>query len=86
MFDDEDDNNGSGEDEDAHAHNKDLGVLHPNIPAVELLQEENAVHGQVHQLQRVIATLLSIFQDRHYFEVQAFPMLYLDGTNGFGTP
>ena len=45
MFDDEEDNNGSGEDEVAHAHNEELqesgvvrlDVLHPNIPAVELL-------------------------------------------------
>ena len=94
MFDDEEDNNGSGEDEVAHAHNEELqesgvvrlDVLHPNIPAVELLQEENAAHGQVHQLQRVTATPLSIFQDRHNLEVQAFPTLYPDGTNGFGTP
>ena len=94
MFDDEEDNNGSGEDEDAHAHNEQLqesgvvrlDVLHPNIPAVEILQEENAVHRQVHQLQRVTATPLSIFQDRHNLEVQAFPTLYPDGTNGFGTP
>ena len=62
-----------------------LDVLHPNIPTVELLQEENAVQ-QVHQLQRVTATPLSIFQDRHNLEVQAFPTLYLDGVNGFGTP
>ena len=94
MFDDEDDNNGIGEDEDAHAHNMELqesgvvhlDVLHPNIPAVELLQEENAVPGQVHQLQRVTATPLSIFQDKHNLEVQAFPTLYPDGANGFGTP
>ena len=94
MFDDEEDNNGSGEDEVAHAHNEELqesgvvrlDVLHPNIPAVELLQEENAAHGRVHQLQRVTATPLSIFQDRHNLEVQAFPTLYPDGTNGFGTP
>ena len=94
MFDDEDDGNGSGEGEDAHAHSEELqesgvvrlDVLHPNIPAVELLQEENAVHRQVHQLQRVTATPLSIFQDRHNLEVQAFPTLYPDGTNGFGTP
>ena len=94
MFDDEDDSNGSGEDVDAHAHNEEfqesgvvcLDVLHPNIRAVELLQDENAVHGQVHQLQRVTATLLSIFQDRHNLEVQAFSTLYPDGTNGFGTP
>ena len=94
MFDDEEDNNGSGEDEVAHAHNEELqesgvvrlDVLHPNIPTVELLQEENAAHGRVHQLQRVTATPLSIFQDRHNLEVQAFPTLYPDGTNGFGTP
>ena len=94
MFDDEDDGNGSGEGEDAHAHSEELqesgvvrlDVLHPNIPAVELLQEENAVHRQVHQLQRVTATPLSIFQDRYNLEVQAFPTLYPDGTNGFGTP
>ena len=92
MFDDEEDSNGSEESEDAHAHNEELqesGVvrldaLHPNIPAVELLQEENAVQ-QVHQLQRVTATPLSIFQDRHNLEVQAFPTLYADGANGFGT-
>ena len=79
MFDDEEDNNGSGEDEVAHAHNEELqesgvvrlDVLHPNIPAVELPQEENAAHGRVHQLQRVTATPLSIFQDRHNLEVQA---------------
>ena len=55
MFDDEEDSNGSEESEDAHAHNEELqesgvvrlDVLHPNIPAVELLQEENAVQ-QVH--------------------------------------
>ena len=89
----DEDNNGSGEDEDAHAHNKELqesgvvclDVLHPNIPAVELLHEDNAAYGQVHQLQRVTATPLSIFQDRHNLKVQAFPMLYPD-TNGFGTP
>ena len=94
MSDDEEDNNGSGEDEDAHPHNEELqesgvvrlDVLHPNIPAVELLQKENAVHGQVHQLQRVTATPLCIFQDRHNLEVQAFPTLYPDGANGFGTP
>ena len=93
MFDDKDDGNGSSEGEDAHAHSEELlesgvvrlDVLHPNIPAVELLQEENAVHRQVHQLQRVTATPLSIFQDRHNLEVQAFPTLYPDGTNGFGT-
>ena len=93
MFDDEEDSNGSGESEDAHAHNEELqesgvvrlDVLHPNIPTVELLQEENAVQ-QVHQLQRVTATPLSIFQDRHNLEVQAFPTLYPDGANGFGTP
>ena len=93
MFDDEDNSNGGGEDEDAHAHNDELqesgvvrlDVLHPNIPAVELLQEENAVHRQVHQLQRVTATPLSIFQDRHNLQVQAFPTLYPDGMNGFGT-
>ena len=93
MFDDEEDSNGSEESEDAHAHNEELqesgvvrlDVLHPNIPAVELLQEENAVQ-QVHQLQRVTATPLSIFQDRHNLEVQAFPTLYPDGVNGFGTP
>ena len=69
MGDDENINNGSGKDEDAHAHNEELqkggvvclDVLHPNIPAVEILQEGNAVHGQVHQLQRVTATPLSIF-------------------------
>ena len=52
MFDDEDDGNGGSEGEDAHAHSEELqesgvvrlDVLHPNIPAVELLQEENAVH------------------------------------------
>ena len=94
MFDDEDDGNGGSEGEDAHAHSEELqesgvvrlDVLHPNIPAVELLQEENAVHRQVHQLQRVTATPLSIFQDRHNLEVQAFPTLYPDGRNGFGTP
>ena len=94
MFDDEDDGNGGSEGEDAHAHSEELqesgvvrlDVLHPNIPAVELLQEENAVHRQVHQLQRVTATPLSIFQDRHNLEVQAFPTLYPNGTNGFGTP
>ena len=51
MFDDEEDSNGSEKSEDAHAHNEELqesgvvrlDVLHPNIPAVELLQEENAV-------------------------------------------
>ena len=94
MFDDEDDGNGSGEGENAHAHSEELqesgvvhlDVLHPNIPAVELLQEENAVHRQVHQLQRVTVTPLSICQDRHNLEVQAFPTLYPDGTNGFGTP
>ena len=94
MFDDEEDSNGCGESEDAHAHSEELqesgvvrlDVLHPNIPAVELLQEENAAHGRVHQLQRVTATPLSIFQDRHNLEVQAFPTLYPDGTNGFGTP
>ena len=94
MFDDEDDGNGGSEGEDAHAHSEELqesgvvrlDVLHPNIPAVELLQEENAVHRQVHQLQRVTATTLSIFQDRHNLEVQAFPTLYPNGTNGFGTP
>ena len=94
MYDDEDDGNGSSEGEDVHAHNEELqesgvvrlDVLHPNIPAVELLQEENAVHRQVHQLQRVTATPLSIFQDRHNLEVQAFPTLYPDGRNGFGTP
>ena len=53
MFDDEDDGNVSdeGEGEDAHVHNEELhesgimclDVLHPNIPAEELLQEENAV-------------------------------------------
>ena len=93
MFDDEEDSNGSEESEDAHAHNEELqesgvvrlDVLHPNIPAVELLQEENAVQ-QVHQLQRVTATPLSIFQDRHNLEVQAFPTLYPDGANWFGTP
>ena len=93
MFDDEEDSNGSEESEDAHAHNEELqesgvvrlDVLHPNIPTVELLQEENAVQ-QVHQLQRVTATPLSIFQDRHNLEVQAFPTLYPDGANGFGTP
>ena len=45
MFDDEDDGNGSSEGEDVHAHNEELqesgvvclDVLHPNIPAVELL-------------------------------------------------
>ena len=94
MFDDEDDGNGGSEGEDAHAPSEELqesgvvrlDVLHPNIPAVELLQEENAVQRQVHQLQRVTATPLSIFQDRHNLEVQAFPTLYPNGTNGFGTP
>ena len=59
MFDDEDDGNGSSEGEDAHAHSEELqesgvvrlDVLHPIIPAVELLQEENAVQRQVHQLE-----------------------------------
>ena len=45
MFDDEENSNGSEESEDAHAHNEELqesgvvrlDVLHPNIPAVELL-------------------------------------------------
>ena len=41
---------------------------------------------QVHQLQRVTATPLSIFQDRHNLEVQAFSTLYPDSMNGFGTP
>ena len=94
MFDDEEVSNGSVENQDAHAHNEELqesgvvrlDVLHPKIPAVELLQEENAAHGQVHQLQRVTATPLSFFQDRHNLELQAFPTLYPDGLNGFGTP
>ena len=94
MFDDEDHSNGIGASEDAHANNEELqesgdvrlDVLHPNIPAVESLQDKNSVHGQVHQLQRVTATPLSIFQDRHNLEVQAFPTLYADGINGFGTP
>ena len=91
IFDDEEDNNGSREDEVAHANNEELqesgvvclDVLHPNIPTVELPQKENAAYGQVHQLQRATATPLSIFQDRHNLEVQAFPTLYPDGTNGF---
>ena len=94
MFDDETDSNGSGEGENAHAHSEELqesgivrlDVLHPNIPTVELLQEENAVHRQVHQLQKVTATPLSIFQDRHNLEVRAIPTLYPDGTNGLVLP
>ena len=46
MFDDEEDSYGSEESEDAHAPNKELqesivvrlDVLHPNVPAVELMQ------------------------------------------------
>ena len=37
----------------------------------------------MHQIQRVTATPLNIFQHRHNLEVQAFPTLYPDGMNGF---
>ena len=40
----------------------------------------------MHQVQRVTATPLNLSQDRHSLEMQAFPTLYPDGLNGFGTP
>ena len=61
-----------------------LDALHPNIPAMDLLLEDNAPHRQVHQLQRVTASPLSVFQDQHNLEVMAFPTLCPDGANGFG--
>ena len=62
MFDDEDDGNGGSEGEDAHAHSEELqesgvvrlDVLHPNIPAVELLQEENSVKIQLYAMFRTL--------------------------------
>ena len=62
-----------------------LDALQPNVVAADLLQEDKSIEHQVHQLQRVTATPLSIFEDRRELEVLAFPTLYPDGENGFGT-
>ena len=40
---------------------------------------------QIHKLQRVTTTPLSIFENRNDLEVLAFPTLYPNGENGFGT-
>ena len=62
-----------------------LDALQPNVVAVELLQGSKSIEHQVHKLQRITATPLSIFEDRDDLEAMAFPTLYPDGENGFGT-
>ena len=62
-----------------------LDAIQPNVVAADVLQEHKSIEHQVHQLQRVTATPLSIFEDRRELELLAFPTLYPDGENGFGT-
>ena len=88
MF-DGDGSNDSGADDEEQLEMDETGVvrldaLQPNVTAVELLQESTLSH-QVHQLQRVTATPLSIFENRCELEVLSFPTLYPNGENGFGT-
>ena len=61
-----------------------LDAIQPNVVAADVLQEHKSIEHQVHQLQRVTATPLSIFEDRRELELLAFPTLYPDGENGFG--
>ena len=61
-----------------------LDALQPNVVAVELVQERKSIEHQVHELQRITATPLSVFEDRDDLEGMAFPTLYPDGENSFG--
>ena len=61
-----------------------LDALQPNVVAVELVQERKSIEHQVHELQRITATPLSIFEDRDDLEAMAFPTLYPDCENSFG--
>ena len=62
-----------------------LDALQPNVMAVTLLEQNGSIEHQVHQLQRVTATSLSIFKGRQELEMLTFPTLYPDGKNEFGT-
>ena len=63
-----------------------MDPLQTNVNDAELLQGNKPIQDEMHQLQRVTATLtLSIFEDRNELEALAFPTLYPDGSNGFGT-
>ena len=60
-----------------------LDALQPNVVAVELLQESKSIEHQVHKLQRITATPLSIFEDRDDLQAMAFPTFYPDGKKAF---
>ena len=55
--------------------------LMPDVPVTNYLQEGTF---PVHQLEKITSAPLSIFNEQQ-LEVLAFPTLYPDGNNGFGT-
>ena len=55
--------------------------LMPDVPVTNYLQEGTF---PVHQLEKITSAPLSIFKEKQ-LEVLAFPTLYPDGNNGFGT-
>ena len=62
-----------------------LDALQPVVEAVDLIQGSIPIEQQIHKLQRVTTTPLSIFENQNDLEVLAFPTLYPNGENGFGT-
>ena len=53
----------------------------PDVPVTNYLQKGTF---PVHQLEKITSAPLSIF-NKQQLEVLAFPTLYPDGNNGFGT-
>ena len=62
-----------------------LDALQPIVEDVDLIQGSIPIEQQIHKLQRVTTIPLSIFENQNDLEVLAFPTLYPNGDNGFGT-
>ena len=60
-------------------------AFQPVVEAVDLIQGSIPIEQHIHKLQRVTTTPLSIFEHQNDLEVLAFPTLYPNGENGFGT-
>ena len=52
-----------------------LDALQPVVEAVDLIQGSIPIEQQIHKLQRVTTTPLSIFENQNDLEILAFPTL-----------
>ena len=62
-----------------------LDALQPVVEAVDLMQGSIPIEKQIQKLQIVTTTPLSVFENQNDLKVLAFPTLYPNGENGFGT-